>query len=511
MDKYLNEFMADLPAFGEKIAQFDKGEITVAQYKGFSGGYGSYAQKGAKKHMLRLRISGGRINKEKLLSICNMCEKYDVDMAKFTTCESVQLHNLPAEKVDKLMKDAWESGFITRGGGGDFPRNVMCSPLTGLTKEEPFDVYPYAEAAAEYLLGFIKGPKFPRKLKVCFLNDKNNSVHATFRDLGFVANENGKFDVYSAGGLGNGPLLGVQVASDVEPEKILYYIKAMVNLFLLHGNYENRGKARTRFMKEKLGGDEAYVAEYNRILNEVFASESLDISVKPVEIKKSGDGSIAEGFRVFAQKQDGLFSVWYHPVSGQVNPAKFREIYETVKDMDEVELRLAPDSSVYIVNLTGAEAEKVLAVTDDGANTSFEASVCCVGPVTCQGGVSDSPALVKAMVEAAREAGFAEGVLPKISVSGCPSSCAAHQTAPIGFRGAMKNKKQAFAVFVGGSAEKGKEKIAEAGKVILAGEIPQMMVEIGREVEKNGGNYFDWYAANSAKLDEIIEKYSEIE
>ena len=47
-------------------------------------------------------------------------------------------------------------------------------------------------------MGIIKTVKLPRKLKVGFSNSPANVTHATFRDLGFVAKENGTFDVYSA-------------------------------------------------------------------------------------------------------------------------------------------------------------------------------------------------------------------------------------------------------------------------------------------------------------------------
>ena len=70
----------------------------------------------------------------------------------------------------------------------------------------------------------------PRKLKVGFSNSPANVTHATFRDLGFVAAEDGTFTVYSAGGLGNNPRMGVKVAENVEPSpQILHYVQAMVN------------------------------------------------------------------------------------------------------------------------------------------------------------------------------------------------------------------------------------------------------------------------------------------
>ena len=115
---------------------------------------------------------------------------------------------------------------------------------------------PWALAAADYLMTYIKGPKLPRKLKVGFSNTPANLTHATFRDLGFAAREDGTFDVYSAGGLGNNPAFGVKVAEKVEKDQILYYIEAMHQMFLAYGNYENRAKARSRYMQQTLGGAE---------------------------------------------------------------------------------------------------------------------------------------------------------------------------------------------------------------------------------------------------------------
>ena len=36
---------------------------------------------------------------------------------------------------------------------------------------------------------------------------------------------------------------------------VLYALRAMVDTFCAHGNYENRAKARTRYMQETLGPD----------------------------------------------------------------------------------------------------------------------------------------------------------------------------------------------------------------------------------------------------------------
>ena len=60
MKKNQENWKQDLPEFREKTAAFYAGEMDKGAYKGFSGYYGSYAQKGGTASMLRLRIASTR-------------------------------------------------------------------------------------------------------------------------------------------------------------------------------------------------------------------------------------------------------------------------------------------------------------------------------------------------------------------------------------------------------------------------------------------------------------------
>ena len=511
----------DYEEFEKVTRDFYEGKVSVPEYKGFSGGFGSYAQRGGKASMLRLRLPGGRVTKDKLKFITDSIQKYSIDKVHFTTCQTIQLHNLDVDAVCSLAVAALDHGIVTRGGGGDFPRNVMVSPLSGVEQGEYFDVSPYAEAAAEYLMTLIKTVKMPRKLKVAFSNSPANRTHATFRDLGFVAREDGLFDVYSAGGLGNNAKMGVLVAEGVEGSKILYYIHAMVDLFTTYGNYENRAKARTRYMQDVLG--DKYAEEFQKKLEAVFASGvNMDIPEgkdtaegeskvdAPMHVTKSSDGSTVEGSRIIAQKQDGLYAVGYHPIGGCPNPQKLIEIYDAIKDMDQVELRVAPDETAYIINCTGNEAKKILDVTNDGAANLFETSVSCIGASICQVGVRDSQKLLATLVAAAKEWNFPEGTLPRIHISGCPSSCGTHQIGRIGFRGGMKKVDgkpvSAFVLYVNGK-EGEPAQFGEQLGTILEEEIPAFVKALGEEVAASGKDFESWYTENPQKLKEIAAPY----
>ena len=515
----------DYEEFEKVTRQFYAGEVSVPEYKGFSGGFGSYAQRGGKASMLRLRLPGGRVTKDKLKFITDSIRKYNIDKVHFTTCQTIQLHNLNADAVCAIAVEALDHGIVTRGGGGDFPRNGMVSPLSGVEQGEYFDVSPYAEAAAEYLMTLIKTVKLPRKLKVCFSNSPANRTHATFRDLGFVARQDGTFDVYSAGGLGNNAKMGVLVAESVEGSKILYYIRAMVDMFTTYGNYENRAKARTRYMQDVLG--DKYAEEFQKKLDVVFASGvNMDIPAEkisaeegaagkaeadaPMHVTKTGDGSTAEGWRVIPQKQEGLYAVAYHPIGGCPNPDKLVEIYDAIKDMDQAELRVAPDETVYIINCTGSEAKKILDITDDGASNLFETSVACIGASICQVGVRDSQKLLATLVAAAREWNFPEGTLPRIHISGCPSSCGTHQIGRIGFRGGMKKVDgkpvSAFVLYVNGK-EGEPAQFGEQLGTILEEEIPSFLKALGEEIAASGKDFETWYAEDPERFKEIAAPY----
>ena len=60
----MTEFKEDLKDFREMTEKFYAKEVSIKDYKGFSGGFG-VTPKGRRASMLRLRMPGGRITKEK--------------------------------------------------------------------------------------------------------------------------------------------------------------------------------------------------------------------------------------------------------------------------------------------------------------------------------------------------------------------------------------------------------------------------------------------------------------
>lgn len=502
-----SEWREDLETFYQAADAYYAGELPRGQYKGTSGKFGSYAQKGEGVSMIRLRMPAGRVTRPKLKFIADSIRKYNVDFVHFTTCQAVQLHNLGLDAVKGIMAGTLDAGIVTVGGGGDFPRNTTCSPLSGLAGDEYFDVLPYAEVAGAYAMNFINAEKLPRKYKIGFSSSAANVTHATFRDLGFAANEDGTFDVYSAGGIGPNPRFGTKVGEHVPADEILYYIKAMWMVFREYGNHENRAKARSRYMVEAVGGPEKYQEIFAAKLQTVYATEDLRFTVKPQVVRKKGTGTIDHP-RAIAQKQPGLYAVKWHPLGGNPDVTTLLNVLDELQLVKEGELRLAPDETAYIVNLTAAQAKKFLKITErDASATLFEESTACVGSTICQQGLRDSKGLLATAIEAVRAAGIADGALPQVQITGCPSSCATPQVAGLGLRGAAREKQSAFLLTVGGNPRQGEEKFAREVGTLFEKDIPAFLVKLGKTVAATGLGYDEWLAKNPTGVDEVAAEY----
>ncbi len=504
-----DQFRREIDEYEKQALAFEAGALDRQTFKGISGGFGSYAQKNAGL-MLRLRLPGGCLTKELLKFLADEVKEKSISLLKITTCQTIQAHNLSARSAASMMRNALEAGIITRGGGGDNPRNVMASPLSGVEKGETFDVMPYVQTVGDYLLTQIPSLHMPRKLKVGFSNTPSNETHATFRDLGFIAREDGTFSVYCAGGLGPNPLLGVHITDGAAPEEVTLYVSAMIRLFTAYGNYESRAKARTRYLQNTLG-EEGIRTHFMEFLEKARAEEAPWPIPWADEYLKEGDGTIS-GKRIHEQKQPGLYTVSYHPIGGCLPPEKPAALYETIKDMDDTQVRLAPDGTLYVINLKASEVPAVLKATDDGAETLFETSVSCIGASICQHGIQDSQGLLKDCIRRIREENFADGVLPKIHISGCPSSCGSHQVGSLGFMGQAKKVdgqiRPAFRLFVNGCETLSDARLGEAGAVLLADRIPEFLAELGRTIQADAGTFETWYPAHQEAFAALAVKYS---
>ncbi|MEG0228837.1 MAG: nitrite/sulfite reductase [Lachnospiraceae bacterium] len=491
MEAYKNTLKAEVEEFRKAGKLFLEGKLSKNEFKGKSGGMGVYAQQDQKSFMIRLRTPSGIITKHHLALILSYAKKYHLEKIHFTTRQAIQLHGLTIDQVCDIMKEAIDHDLFTRGGGGNFPRNVTLSPLSGVAVDEAFDVTPYACQVGMYFLKHATGYHLPRKLKVAFSNSAADTAGATINDVGFMAVlEEGKpmFRMWLAGGMGGGPAVGIPYTHLVCPEEVLYYIEAMVQLFMAEGDYEHKAKARIRFIPRRMGVEE-FLKCYDTHLAKVKKECHFEGIVPIITKKENTDAESEDKTVCIAQKQAGLYSLILHPLCGQLTVTDFETIAEYVAKKEKTDIRISMEEEMYIRNLSKAEAEELWNLV--GAHmmeTPLARSLSCVGTPSCQMGILQSQKLCQAVIEAVASAGIQANTLPSIQISGCPNSCSRHQVAAIGFAGRKVKvegvSEDAFTLQIGGCVTRDDTHMGEVKGVLLGKEIPAFLVELGQLAEE---------------------------
>ncbi|BCZ46735.1 ferredoxin--nitrite reductase [Clostridium gelidum] len=514
MNNLKQDLLIELEDFKRLGDKFLCGEVSIGDFKKVSGGMGVYSERSKKEFMIRLRIPSGITNINQMNWLCGIAEKYELDKFHLTTREAIQYHNLSIDQTCSIMKDGIDNDIYSRGGGGNFPRNVAMSPLSGVDKSEAFDVTPYALAVNNHFLSKITTYKLPRKFKVSFSSNNDDLGHCNVTDLGFLAiiKDNKKyFKVYMGGGLGRNPKIGIEYDELIDPSEVLYHVDAMTNLFVKEGDYENRNKARIRFILERMG-TEKFIETYKEHLKEVLNKEDLNLAVTSKEYTKEGKELDIKHSRLFEQKQKGLYSVYFHPIGGQIYIEKLRGILDKLKGIEDLEIRLTMTEGMFFRNLNGEEAKKVLEMTQDlGGETAIEQSVSCIGVPICQVGILESQKTLNNIINYFKEKGYKKDVLPRIHVSGCGNSCAVHEVVGIGLTGKRKKVndtiEDVFELHINGSFETGDARLGKVYGDILACEIPRFLYELSLLVENKNISFDDYVKTNEVELVELIGKY----
>lgn len=515
MQQFKKILLDEVEEFRKIGHKFLQGELTVPQFKHASGGMGVYAHRGGKEFMVRLRIPSGITHVDELKMVYDFAKKNNLDKIHLTTRQAIQLHGMNIDDICDLMKEGIEKNIFTRGSGGNFPRNVAISPLSGVDPEEAFDVTPYAIAVGNHFLKKIYTYKLPRKLKVSFSSSEKDEAHCTVQDLGFLATmKDGKkcFKVYVGGGLGNNPKKALELDEVIEAKDVLYYVEALTNLFISEGNYENRNKARVRYLVEKFGEEEFI----NKFKSYVIAEKEkglLDIHLHPNEVEKEGITVNFNDKRIFKQKQEGLYSVYLHPVGGQLPIEDLKEILDELECCEDIDIRLTMTEGMYFRNLNGVEAKVLLDLTERmGANTTIEQSVACIGVPTCQIGIGNSQNLLRGIVKYFRENNYVLDNLPRVYISGCQNSCGVHEIGKIGFFGKKKRVqeevKDVFGLSIGGDFGIGKTKLGEIKGDLLPDEIPQFLFKLSENMDKSQKDFDTYIKENKEELENLIKEYS---
>src|SRR5712692_703765 len=231
--------------------------------------------------MQRIKIPFGGLNAVQLETMAELAEEYSDGIAHVTTRQDFQLHFIHIEDTPALMRRLAAVGITTREACGNVVRNVTACPIAGVCRTEAFDVTPYADALATFLLGHPDTQDFGRKFKVAFSGCAGEACGlVAMHDMGAIAvrrvnkatgREERGFSLFVGGGLGTVPHQAKLFEAFLPEAELLPTAQAIARVFARLGEKKNRNRARIKFLVQQLG-----IQEFKRLVLEERASLAPD-------------------------------------------------------------------------------------------------------------------------------------------------------------------------------------------------------------------------------------------
>lgn len=522
------EILKSVEEFKDNLKLYNEGQID--DFKSFSAIMGIYKERLTETYMVRPRIPGGCATLEQLKAISEIAKKYEGTEIRFTTRQDIQFHSVKIENLGNILDDLIKAGLTTKAAGGDGVRNVACSPLSGVAVDEVFDVTPYMKAVANYMMEDPKNLKLPRKYKIAFSNSLEDTVNATITDIGFIAKiVDGKrgFEVYGAGGLGGSPRVGIKLEEFIDHNDPLYYVQAMKQIFEREGDRTNRHKARLRFVLKRLGKEafrEMFRAELDKVraekdltLNIDYSQEQDDVgNIKEVNTKQ-WDKKYEN--RIINQKQEGYYTVYIHPICGNMTTDNLDIILNFLTNLDyQISIRLTMTQGFFVRDLKESDAQELIDLTSEFSSIfNIDSSVVCAGPKICKFGINNSQGLLNKIIETFKDKSFeVKNALPQVLISGCPNSCAQPQKGIIGLIGKRKRTEDGmiptYSILFNGKAGPGVARFGEGYGDVAGKKIPDFFEELAHLKFNSGyGDFVEFIENKEIEIRELVDKYSSLE
>ncbi|MEP7358765.1 MAG: nitrite/sulfite reductase, partial [Anaerolineales bacterium] len=489
--------------------------------------------------MQRIKVPFGGLNARQLEVMAELAEEYSDGIAHVTTRQDFQLHFIHIEDTPALMRRLAAVGLTTREACGNVVRNVTACPIAGVCRTETFDVTPYAEALATFLLGHPDTQDFGRKFKVAFSGCAGEAcglVH--MHDMGAVAvvragpdgAQQRGFALYVGGGLGTVPQQAKLFDGFLPETELLPVSQAIARVFARLGEKKNRNRARIKFLVSQLG-----IEEFKRLVLEeratltpdpewtAFLSDLGHTDEQPLHATQSNGLSIGgldddyERWRatnLYPQKQPGYVTATVTLPLGDITGDQLRGLADIARRFTRETLRTTVEQNIVLRWVAEGDLPALHAALAAanlgaaGAGTIVDV-VSCPGTDTCKLGIASSRGLAGELrTRLAAQSHTLDAAVQglHIKVSGCFNSCGQHHVADLGFYGVSRHSEgytvPHFQVVLGGQWQENAGAYGLAIGAVPSRRIPEVVQRLtGRYVtERERGESFRAYIQRLGKV-----------
>lgn len=417
--------------------------------------YGLYTQRPADEgyFMLRIKVPNGTLSSEQLETLGQLSVRYAQNTGDITTRQDIQFHYVRVEDVPAIFDELARVGLSTSGACGDITRNVTGCPLAGIDAGEITDAESVAEDIHRLFLDNRDFSNLPRKFKITVTGCAHYCTHHEINDIGLIAlrDQSGEtvFDLWVGGGLGARERFADRLGAHVRPEEAAEVCAHICAIFRDYGPRESRAHARMKFLLAEWGPEKFRAELETRLGRKLTDGDSPHV---PVQTNGAHIG-------VHPQKQSGLYYAGAATDRGRFTGEQMIRVAALAREHAGGRVRLTITQNLVVLDVPEDSrevvAEKLGALDLQVSPSTFRTgTLACTGKQFCKLAVSETKARASEMVE------HLERSLPdfnaplRVSVTGCPNSCAHYQICDVGFVGDLiktpDGPREAFRVFLGG-------------------------------------------------------------
>lgn len=460
-----------------------QGTLSEEEFKPLRLMNGLYLQLHA--YMLRVAVPYGVMSSKQMHQLAFIADKYDRGYGHFTTRQNIQFNWPQLVDTPDILDALAEVQMHAIQTSGNCIRNVTTDPFAGVAADEFVDPRPVCELLRQWSTFMPEFSYLPRKFKFALTGAKTDRAAIKFHDVGIQLkrDKDGSVlaDIWVGGGQGRTPRIAQLLKSNVTVEDLLPYLDALMRVYNLYGNRDNKYKARIKILLATLGL-EKFAAKVEQEFSTAdrlrFDGVEKELARLESAILKPVYRSPDEANPVVSNPTDSEFKRWeetnvfehqqpgysiavislkpYEGIPGDATSEQMRLMADLAAEYSASELRVTHRQNIVLPYVESKDLFSLwqrlnqagLAVSNIDRPSDI---IACPGLDYCGLAKARSIPIAQELSATLKETEQREELNGlSINISGCINACGHHHVASIGILGLEKNGAETYQVTLGG-------------------------------------------------------------
>ncbi len=505
--------------FRQQVGRRLAGTLSEEEFKPLRLMNGLYLQLHA--YMLRVAVPYGVMSSAQLNQLAFIADKYDRGYGHFTTRQNIQFNWPQLVDTPDILDALAEVQMHAIQTSGNCIRNITTDPFAGVAADEDIDPRPVCELLRQWSTNMPEFSFLPRKFKFAITGSLNDRAAIRFHDIGIrlkrasdehAIDKQTLADVWVGGGQGRTPRVGQMLKANVCIDDLLPYLDAIMRVYNLYGNRDNKYKARIKILVATLGLDE-FASQVEREFSETDRSRFTGIAeelrriedriVKPdyapgtgagrgaFDEKVANDSRFAQWVQsnVFKHRHTGyrIAAISLKPhggIPGDATSAQMRVVARLADELSSSEIRVTHRQNLVLPHVPVEQLYDLWAelqsagLAENNINQPSDI-IACPGLDYCALAKARSIPLAQALSKRLLHKEQRENLDSlSINISGCINACGHHHVAGIGILGLEKNGNETYQITLGGRNDLNATVGSVLGPGFSAEEVPEAVDQV---------------------------------